>query len=72
MVIRLPEFDDVDGALIALRKAAAARLYLRESFLVAHWSIGGVEAAGVEPASEKARREKNYVRFRFSGCRPPH
>ena len=24
-----------------------------------------VEAAGVEPASEKARREKNYVRFRF-------
>jgi hypothetical protein len=31
-----------------------------------------VEAAGVEPASEKARREKNYVRFRFGGCRPPH
>jgi len=25
-----------------------------------------VEAAGVEPASEKARREKNYVRFRFA------
>jgi hypothetical protein len=24
-----------------------------------------VEAAGVEPASEKARHEKNYVRFRF-------
>ena len=23
------------------------------------------EAAGVEPASEKARHEKNYVRFRF-------
>jgi hypothetical protein len=31
-----------------------------------------VEAAGVEPASEKARREKNYVRFRFGSCRPPH
>jgi hypothetical protein len=31
-----------------------------------------VEAAGVEPASEKARREKNYVRFRFGNCRPPH
>jgi hypothetical protein len=31
-----------------------------------------VEAAGVEPASEKARREKNYVRFRFGDCRPPH
>ena len=30
-----------------------------------------VEAAGVEPASEKARREKNYVRFRFGSCRPP-
>ncbi len=24
-----------------------------------------VEAAGVEPASEKARHEENYVRFRF-------
>ena len=24
-----------------------------------------VEAAGVEPASEKARHEKNYVRIRF-------
>jgi hypothetical protein len=24
-----------------------------------------VEAAGVEPASEKARNEKNYVRSRF-------
>ena len=31
-----------------------------------------VEAAGVEPASEKARREKNYVRFQFGSCRPPH
>jgi len=31
-----------------------------------------VEAAGVEPASEKARREKSYVRFRFGSCRPPH
>ena len=31
-----------------------------------------VEAAGVEPASEKARHEKNYVRFRFGSCRPPH
>ena len=31
-----------------------------------------VEAAGVEPASEKARREENYVRFRFGSCRPPH
>jgi hypothetical protein len=31
-----------------------------------------VEAAGVEPASEKARPEKNYVRFRFGSCRPPH
>jgi hypothetical protein len=30
-----------------------------------------VEAAGVEPASEKARREENYVRFRFGDCRPP-
>jgi len=30
-----------------------------------------VEAAGVEPASEKARREKSYVRFRFVSCRPP-
>ena len=30
-----------------------------------------MEAAGVEPASEKARREKNYVRFRFGGCRLP-
>ena len=30
-----------------------------------------VEAAGVEPASEKARREKNYVRIRFVICRPP-
>jgi hypothetical protein len=29
-----------------------------------------VEAAGVEPASERARREKNYVRFRFGSCRP--
>jgi hypothetical protein len=27
--------------------------------------INLVEAAGVEPASEKARHEKNYVRFRF-------
>lgn len=26
-----------------------------------------MEAAGIEPASEKARPEKNYVRFRF-GC----
>ena len=25
-----------------------------------------VEAAGVEPASENARNEENYVRFRFS------
>ena len=25
-----------------------------------------VEAAGVEPASEKARHEENYVRIRFS------
>jgi len=25
-----------------------------------------VEAAGVEPASEKARNEENYVRSRFS------
>ena len=25
-----------------------------------------VEAAGVEPASEKARHEENYVRSRFS------
>jgi len=24
-----------------------------------------VEAAGIEPASEKARRKENYVRFRF-------
>jgi len=31
-----------------------------------------VEAAGVEPASEKVRHEKNYVRFRFGSCRPPH
>jgi len=31
-----------------------------------------VEAAGVEPASEKARREETYVRFRFGSCRPPH
>jgi hypothetical protein len=30
-----------------------------------------VEAAGVEPASEKARREENYVRFRFFVCRLP-
>jgi hypothetical protein len=30
-----------------------------------------VEAAGVEPASGKARNEKNYARIRFSGfgCR---
>ena len=26
-----------------------------------------VEAAGVEPASEKARNEKNYARIRFHG-----
>src|ERR1022692_1474408 len=31
-----------------------------------------MQAAGVEPASEKARREKNYVRFRFGDCQPPH
>ena len=32
--------------------------------------INKVEAAGVEPASEKARREENYVRIRFKifGC----
>ena len=30
-----------------------------------------VEAAGIEPASEKARSKKTYVRFRFGcfGCR---
>ncbi len=30
-----------------------------------------VEAAGVEPASGKARPEENYVRFRSGYCRPP-
>jgi hypothetical protein len=29
------------------------------------YNLGVVEAAGVEPASEKARHEKNYVRVRF-------
>jgi hypothetical protein len=39
--------------------------------LIFYNKIRVVEAAGVEPASEKARLEENYVRFRSGNCRPP-